>query len=219
MPYNPDLDPLIRRARARSPKGHTIWALIAVLLVGLWFMDRRGKVFGISRDSGQQTIATDPQLISRDASGVAYTEGPFKISWIPGQLFYGGMSADLTSKGNAALESSTGLNMHFDTDYYVQARNNDSDDNFQLVFNFGDVNMNGNFFGYPVDLRRRDGIIQSYVDESIMPVETAMNKMFAPLEGLDFNKPIYTTLSPKGVVKDVQQEGGRFSATARRIRR
>jgi hypothetical protein len=98
--------------------------------------------------------------------------------------------------------------MHFDVDFTVTQESTDAEENVTLGFWFSDANLNGNFFGYPVDYRRRGGVLKSFSDPNVIPVRTAANQKFTPPDGTAFDAPIFATVGANGVVKDIQHGKG-----------
>jgi len=111
-------------------------------------------------------------------------------------------------KGHAALEASTGLSICFGADVQLESLSIDSEGTIEMKLTFADLDLNGSFFGYPIDLRRRNGVTTSYADDTFVAARTAANQRFIPPDEHSFDAPIYFTIAQNGVVKNVQHEGG-----------
>lgn len=214
MDYNPDQDPLIQRARGRGPRGHGFLKLVLIILV-CWIAYRDV----LPKLSGALDNQAGPRLVSRPVDMKDTRPGPYRVAWQKGQKALYGFSTRVDGKGSPSLTGSTGLNIGFDADVSVLTEDVDAEGNMTTRLAFEDVNMSGNFLGYPVDLRKRGGITQSYVASDVAPPQTALNSRFAPPSTDVFDTPMSFKITPKGIGVSAEAETplDRFVLTIMRL--
>jgi hypothetical protein len=194
--YNPDADPLIQRARGREQKSHRwLWLLVAVLVGWIGYRELSPKLAaGMGGGAGSA-----PQLTSESALAGRPKDGPFQLAWKPQQKAAVGLSVAIQGKGNPALTGSTGLNLVLEADMTLAATDVDRDGNATLQLEFQDANLYGNHFGYPVNLQRRGGVVQSFAEQMVAaPAVTFANTKLERPDMSNMSEPIVVKLTPKG---------------------
>jgi hypothetical protein len=194
--YNPDADPLIQRARGREQKSRRwLWLLVAVLVGWIGYRELSPKLAaGVGGVSGSA-----PQLTTESALAERPKDGPFRMAWQPQQKAMVGISVAIQGKGNPALTGSTGLNLVLEADMTAAATDVDKEGNTTLQLEFQDANLYGNHFGYPVNLQRRGGVVQSYAGQmTAAPAATFANTKLERPDMSNMSEPIVVKLTPKG---------------------
>jgi hypothetical protein len=210
-------DPLVERVYKRTHKSHT-WLHILVVVLIAWILYREVVPWILSgerpgRDKGVE-------LTSRPAVSSESFEGAYQLRWAEGEQQLFGLSATVEGKGSPALTGTTGMKMGFDADLAVGVDYVDEQRTMSVAVAYADAIMYGNFFGYPVDLRRFNGVTQSYARTDIAPPPTAANKKFDPPGPEVFEEPIYGEVGPDGVPAqpaDTRTRFNQFVATIIRV--
>jgi hypothetical protein len=196
--YHPEKDPLVQRARKRNRHTSPILIAIIVALVG-WVAYR--EVIQPRLNNSSASVDTAPRLTKDSAPpaspATALVNAENRQLYTIGQSAMFGMSADLSGKGSPALEGTTGLHLRFATDFTFSVVNLLEDGSVTLEAQFGDANVYGNRFGYPINIARRGGVTQSFAAEAA-PAITAMNKNYDGPNLTEFDSPIRVNVAPDG---------------------
>jgi len=207
--YHPEKDPLVQRARSRNRHTSPILICLIVGLVG-WV---------VYREFIQPSLNTSPSggtapRLTQDSAPVASPTTALVSAensqlYTVGQSATFGMSADVTGKGSPVLEGTTGLHLRFETDFTFAVVNVLPDGAVTLEANFGDANVYGNRFGYPVNIARRGGVTQSFATQAtqVNPAVTALNKNYDGPNLTEFDNPVRVNIAPDGSPSEDENAG------------
>ncbi len=126
--------------------------------------------------------------------------GPFTFRFTPGETLKYTFQADIQGEGMELL-SPEPIKMDFDSGFTLATKSVDAQGNGNLVLNFDDTALTGDFMGSRFVMRKGASGTEMTMDGR--PVADAVGLMAFPQLNY-FDEPIEMQIAPNGAVKDVQ---------------